>query len=127
MAEDTAPYPKTAFTDLLHELRAGDAMTDASETLAKLIHDIQSVGKRGSLTLTLTIEPVTKGNTTTLVVVDEIKVKPPKIDEGSTIVFANEKGQLSRRDPRQPELPMERALADVRDFSRRSAVNEHKE
>ncbi len=118
MADDPTPQPQTPFTDLLHELRSGDAMKDASALLTQLITDIQAVGKGGSLTLTLSIAPVTKGNTTTLVVVEDIKVKPPKIDSGSTIVFATDKGELSRRDPRQPKLPtMEPPrLAEVRNF-----------
>ncbi len=109
------------FSTLLVDLRGGEALNDASAALAKLVGDIRATGKGGSITLTLEIAPVTKGNTTTLVVVDAIKVKPPRIDPGSTIVFADEENHLSRRDPRQPELPtMERG--QIREFPRDAAA-----
>lgn len=94
------------FIDTLNDIRQGAIADEMGEQLADLVKTIRETGGKGSISLTLTIKPAGKTNTDQLVVTDAIVVKKPKPEQGTSILFASDEGSLSRRDPRQPELPM---------------------
>ncbi len=95
--------PKNAFVDALKELQSGATMLELADALTQLISQVRMVGKEGSITLTIKVKP--KANSPQLAITDDIKVVPPKFDRDITIMYADDKGRLSRRDPRQPMLP----------------------
>lgn len=87
--------------DFLKEVRKGGAMLDLSEQMAEVVKAVRERGKAGQVTLTIKISPF-KGDVNTLVVTDEVKAKlPPKPDNGASIFFPTEEGQMVRTDPRQ--------------------------
>lgn len=92
------------FEATLRELREGETLAALSTALAQLVSDVMMSGKPGKLALTVTIKPLNKGGAHVLVLADEIKVTPPKPSVESTILYATDEHELTRKDPRQPEL-----------------------
>lgn len=92
------------FTDTLMDVRGGDLVSELTGQMRELVAAVKANGGSGELTLRLKVKRAAKGTGSTLVIVDEVKVKPPKFEENETILFANEEGDLQRSDPRQPRL-----------------------
>jgi hypothetical protein len=93
-----------SFADTLKDIRDGALVTELPTQLTDLITAILATRKSGSLTLKLTIKPIDR-DSKTLLIVDTVKVDAPEPDRGTTIAFATEENDLTRRDPRQPDLP----------------------
>lgn len=110
-----------AFMVALRELQAGQTLNDLHHNLVSLVGDVRSLGKPGTLTLTIKVTP--KANSQQLVISDDVKVAPPKPERDITILFADDNNRLSRRDPRQPRLSG--VEGEVRPFNRPIAVNEN--
>lgn len=92
------------FGQLIHEQRGGLLHDELSEQLASLVVACTETGKKGTLTLKLTISP--NKDEVTLLVLDDVAVKSPKPDAKPGLFFFDEHGNLMRRDPRQAELPL---------------------
>src|SRR4051812_30969775 len=92
------------FTDALADIRGGDLVAELTEELRGLVAQIRTNGGAGELTLKLRVKRASKGAGNTLVIVDDVKVKLPKVTDNETILFANDDGDLQRSDPRQPKL-----------------------
>lgn len=92
------------FLDTLRDIRQGAVIDELGEELAELVQAVRETGRRGELTFTLTVRPASKGNVDVLALEDSVKVKRPKPERGTSIVYAQPDGSLSRRDPRQPEM-----------------------
>ena len=92
------------FADTLKDIRRGDVISDATEHLRELVQRVKETGRPGALSLTLKVKPASKGDGTALLIEDDLKVKLPVAEKGSTILFATVEGNLQRNDPRQPEL-----------------------
>lgn len=99
---DEAPKP---FSQFLIEQRGGGLHGEVSEKLQTLVAAVAEHGKAGTLTLTISVKPV-EGNLGQYVVSDDVKVKAPEPARGASLFFADDVGNLSRSDPRQPELPL---------------------
>lgn len=91
------------FTDTLNALRFGTLTEDLTKELHSLIEACTTAGKSGTLTLTLALKPGKGGQ---IEVFDDIKVKKPKEERGSSIMFATPEGNLQREDPRQKKLDL---------------------
>lgn len=104
-AIDDRPQVKP-FAQFLQEQRSGLLHAELSDTLADVVARCKEHNKKGSITLVLGIQPNKDG--VTLTVLDDVRVKAPSGDRGAAIFYADEHGNLSRRDPRQPELPLQR-------------------
>jgi len=93
------------FTETLREVRDGDLVTELSEKVKQLVEAVRGTQKAGKLVLTLTLKPMKKG-LDMLMLEDDIKLALPEPErETSTFMFATSENELTRRDPRQPELP----------------------
>jgi hypothetical protein len=92
--------PRT-FTDSIGQLRYGKTATELSEQFQALVQQCQTTGKPGSITFTINLKPGRGGQ---IEISDEIKVKLPKPERGTSLMFATEDGHLQRSDPRQGEL-----------------------
>lgn len=90
------------FTQFLHEQRRGGLHAELSETLAEVVDGVMEHGKQGTVTLKLTIAPANDG---AVFVADEVKASVPEGDKEKSLFFADSRGNLSRRDPRQSEIP----------------------
>lgn len=62
--------------------------------------------KKGSVTIVIGFEPVAGATFRMVTVTDTVKTAKPARDREKTMFFRSMDGGLSRRDDRQPELPM---------------------
>lgn len=92
------------FPDFLREHRNGHTHDELSDALQALVADVNEQGKSGSLTLTITVKPVGKGDG--LEVGVDIKSKPPKAAAGVSIFFPTPENNLVRQDPRQQAMEL---------------------
>ena len=104
--EKTKP-PKT-FASFLTEHRQAGLHNELTEALSEVAAAVLEHGKAGSIAVKLTIEPV-EDDDRAVTVKDQWTHKVPKATPKPSRFFATTEGQLSRRDPRQPELPLREA------------------
>ncbi|MEN3123251.1 hypothetical protein [Janibacter sp. LM] len=95
----TEPHSRP-FADFIREQNRGRTHDELSDGLRDLVSRVEDTGKKGTITLTVTVEPL-KGNESCLQVSDEIKLKLPEHDRGSSIFFRGRDGNLQRDDPNQ--------------------------
>jgi hypothetical protein len=93
------------FARFLQEHRGGRLSTELAEALNELVEAVTDTGKAGSLSLTVKIKPAGKGDAHALFVSDDVKVKKPAAERGESLFFADSDSNLTRKDPRQPEIP----------------------
>ena len=86
------------FTDTLIAIRFGELAEETSDALNELVQACASTGKAGSLTLTIKLKPGKAGQ---MELIDDVKLKLPAPERGSTLMFATPEGNLQREDPRQ--------------------------
>lgn len=92
------------FADALREMQSGRTHTELSEQLHELIARVRDTGKKGSLTLTITVAPVKNASENTLTVSDIVTAKLPAHDRRVSLFYADADGNLTRRDPNQLEF-----------------------
>lgn len=88
------------FADWLRDQSRGQTHDELGEALHDLVARVRDTGKKGTLQLTIAIEPI-KGDTDVLRVSDEIKLKLPEHDREGSIFYATDGNNLTRTDPRQ--------------------------
>ena len=98
------------FLQFLADLRGGRSIDQAYRALQEVRDRVTETGKPGTLTITFTVKPATKGNRSAHSIVDKVATKLPVAEAEESLVFVDESGLYSRRDPRQPELPTMRAV-----------------
>lgn len=117
-----APAPETPPTEQddtikpfglwLHEQRNGSLHAELGEHLADIAARVIDLQKAGTLSLTVKIAPTGEGQNSVFIS-DEVKAKPPEPPRPKALFFSDTKGNLSRRDPRQAELPLKDVSADA--------------
>lgn len=90
------------FRDILSELGEGATESELAEAMWDLVQRVQDTGKAGSLTLTIRVEANGQGR---VEVKDEVKLRLPEFARPTTAFFIAKAGNLSRRNPQQPEIP----------------------
>lgn len=103
MPDDAAA--RRPFAAFLQEHRVGSLHAELSDALAELASDVREHGKPGQLTLTIKVAPNADGVTVT--VRDDVKVSAPRGDRGAALYFTDDRGNLTRRNPAQIELPLQ--------------------
>lgn len=93
----------TTFADVLGHLEGGVAFEEINDSLNEVVHGVITHRKTGEITLTLKIMP---NGERAVSVVAALKATPPKPPRGTTTFFADQAGNLLRRDPRQMEMPL---------------------
>jgi hypothetical protein len=104
LSEQTEPEVRP-FAAVLQELARGSVHDELSTKLHALVDAVREHGVKGTLTLTLTVAPIAKGDVSVLTVGGAVTSKPPTAAQTSAF-FVTSAGNLSRRDPRQIEIPM---------------------
>ena len=92
------------YTSTIESLRFGTLSDELTDNLRDLVAKCASTGRTGragALTLTLALKPGKGGQ---IEVFDEIKLKMPKEEKGSSLMFATPENNLQREDPRQLSL-----------------------
>lgn len=93
---------KRPFTDTLVTLRYGRLADELTDKLNALTEAVTRTGKVGEITLSIKLKPT--NNSGQIEIIDDIKVKSPKENTGTTIMFATPENNLTREDPRQLQI-----------------------
>ena len=96
--------PIRPFADWLQEQSSGKTHDELSEALWDLVQGVQDTGKKGTLTLTVIVEPMPKTEGHVLVINDEIKLRLPEFPRDASVAYVDKFGNLVRNNPAQPEL-----------------------
>lgn len=91
------------FSSFLLEQSRGATHAELSEGLHDLVGRVQDTGKKGSLTLIITVEPM-KGDDGAVIIGDEIRLKLPEHDRPASMYFIGSDGNVMRDDPRQASI-----------------------
>lgn len=91
------------FADVLASINRGALADEAAALLANLVQEVSHIGRGGSLTLKIKVEPFTGGGDT-IRLSGQATVSPPSRDPHAAVFFFDEAGQLTRNDPRQNTL-----------------------
>jgi hypothetical protein len=100
-----------SFADTLGAINHGAVADLAAAQLADLVQQVTHLGRKGTLTLTVTVEPFTGGGNTVQVTAATV-VKPPKNDPHKGVFFFADDGALSRNDPNVTPLFGEKEATD---------------
>ena len=124
MSDDEQPEQGTyepvirPFADWLREQSSGKTHDELSEALWDLIARVRDTGKKGSVSLTVSVA-LMKGDKDVLIVSDEIKLRIPEHDRKASLFYPDRNGNLARTDPNQlsfeslREVPAGHALVDT--------------
>lgn len=104
--------PIRDFASTMLDLGNGKTNKEMSEALWDLIDKVTQTGKKGTLSLTLTVEPMSKADGGPVTVKDEIKLRPPEFPRIPTVAYVDENGNLSRNNPYQPEIEGLKTIPD---------------
>ncbi len=92
-------------TTLLLELNNGETEQELTEALRAVTQAVTLTQKAGTVALELKISPNgRRGNS--VEVEANVKVKAPSFPPEASVYFVEEGGNLTKRDPRQPRLPL---------------------
>lgn len=90
------------FLDFIATHRKGALNLDATESLDELVHSVMDIGKAGTLTLTITVEPIESDTDVIVGLTDEVKIRPPKRKGTPGLYYAQtDDGQIGRDAPQQ--------------------------
>ncbi len=101
--EVTDDIPVRPFAELMMLLDHGVAHAEASRALHDLVAAVRDAGKKGSMSIVLTVSPL-KGSDAQVVVGAQVTAKPPKSEPAAAVFFLDDTGNLVRNDPRQLEM-----------------------
>ena len=96
------------FIDELKDLRGGELVDELTDAMAKLVLAVTEQRKAGSLTLKLSVRPMS-ANSGVLVVADSVDVKLPQKAVDETLMFASPEGSLLAENPAQKKLDLKEA------------------
>ena len=89
------------FIDAIRVLRYGALSDELTKELQRVVLACADTGRKGTLTLRLSIKPGKAGQ---LEIADAVSVKLPEPDRAVSLLFATPDGNLQREDPRQLSL-----------------------
>lgn len=94
------------FVSTLSAMQNGRVLDDLDDAIRECTRAVSAAGKKGKVTLSLTITPngVGAGETPLFKVEDDITVKSPKPSRLPSVFFADEDCNLTRRNHRQEEI-----------------------
>jgi len=88
------------FADFLLEIEAGRPHAELGEALHDVVEAVRGTGKPGSVTLTVSIQPL-KDAVDVLKVSTAVKAKVPEMPRPATVWFPDRAGNLRRDNPNQ--------------------------
>jgi hypothetical protein len=93
-----APPPRPQFSEELRLLARGTVDDEATMGLSELVEAVRVLGKKGTMTVELTVEPAGSGGRT-VTIAGKVAVKAPKPDPELSIRFVGDAGTLHLDDP----------------------------
>jgi hypothetical protein len=98
---------KTAFSQQIASLAKGTLDAELTEALSELVKAINDHGKKGSITLTLSLKPeVQNGEVKMISIKPDVKVSSPQPQRLSSVMWPTYDGELLRDDPDQAQLDL---------------------
>lgn len=97
----------------LQLLGHGEVMDELHDAFREVEKAVSATGKDGTITLKIKIKA--NGNNKRRLIGD-VSFKAPKEPARETYVFATEQGQYVENDPDQPQLPLNVAKVETREF-----------
>ncbi len=94
------------FQKTMLEIANGATVGELNDALQKVVAAVRQTGKRGKLTLDVTVSPAAKGATDVLMIEAQVKTRLPEPERGMTIFYATDDNRLVRNDPKQPTLDL---------------------
>jgi len=95
-----------AFLNIIQAHRGGSIISEISAQLKQVTAAVQLTGKGGSVTLTMKINPASKGDASTLVFLPKVKADVPEPEAAGSIFYADADFNLVREDPNQQRLDL---------------------
>lgn len=102
-ADPAAPPPVKTVSSILMEHRGGGLHNEASEELQAVVKAVTETQKKGSLTITINVEPA-KDDENSVVLSDTLKPSIPRATTKPSRWFTDDHGNVSRTNPRQKEI-----------------------
>ena len=97
----------TAFSQQIAHLAKGTLDAELTQALTDLVKAINDHGKKGSITLTLSLKPeVQNGEVKMISIKPDVKVSSPQPQRLSSIMWPTYDGDLLRNDPEQGTLDL---------------------
>ena len=106
---ESAPAIDRAALNILEAHKNGRIITDISAALKQVTAAVQLTGKGGSVTLTMKVNPASKGDASTLVFLPKVKATVPESEVPGSIFYADADFNLVREDPNQAKLDLKEA------------------
>ena len=94
-------FPKSLF-----EIDNGATVAEFATALQTLNNTVREVGKGGEVTLTISVQPASKGNSDVVMVKSRVKAKLPEATRRQTVFYLDDDNQLVRNDPKQQTLEL---------------------
>ncbi len=91
------------FAAWLQEQQGGVFHAELTDALAAIVAGVTEHERGGTLTIKVTVKPEADG---AVKVSTDFTAKVPRAAAKPSLFFADSAGNLSRRNPRQPELPL---------------------
>ncbi len=96
------------FIETIVALKNGAVLQEMGERLRVLVDAVRMTEKAGALSVTFKVVPAVAGSGEVVTVEADIKEKIPRPSLGKTVFFTGDQGILTRQDPRQLTLRVER-------------------
>lgn len=110
---ESAPATDKAFLNIISAHKQGSIITAVSAALKQVTAAVQLTRKAGSVTLTMKINPATKGDASTLVFIPKVDMNVPEAEAPGSIFYADADFNLVREDPNQAVLPLKEVAASA--------------
>ena len=91
-------------TETLKHIGGGVFIDTASDKMAELVQAVSDSGKAGSLTITISVKPATRGGAMHLT--GKYTLKKPAEEPMEALLFATPEGNLVADDPKQSKLDL---------------------
>lgn len=96
----------TNFSQQIAYINKGTLDIELTETLAMIIQAVRETRKKGSVTLTLSVEMLNPRTDDQMKVTPDVKFNKPKLELADTIMFSTADGDLLRDDPDQVQMDL---------------------
>lgn len=80
------------------------AHSDLTDALRELVEAVQLQGKKGSLTMVLTVEPAAAADSLAVAIACDVKTTLPRPKPESRLFYIQRDGFVGRKDPRQTTI-----------------------
>lgn len=104
--------PIRPFRDFISETNRGRTHDNLTAELHDLVDAVRQFGRKGTLTLTITVSPLAKGDDSQLAVTEEVKTAKPAAAPRPSIYFSDRAGNLTTSDPNSLPFESFRELPD---------------